>query len=66
MSSHLADNADHWRKRAGELRQLAGAMSRVEPKEMVLKLAEDYDRLALCAEERTSGSKKARAAVRVQ
>jgi hypothetical protein len=52
MSSHLADDADHWRKRAQELRHLAEIMSRMKPKEMVLRLAEDYDRLALRAEER--------------
>jgi hypothetical protein len=56
MPSHLADNADHWRKRAEELRRLAEIMSRVKPKEMVLRLAEDYDRLALHAEERAKES----------
>ena len=56
MLSHLADNADHWRKRAQELRHLAEIMSRVKPKEMVLRLAEDYDRIALRAEERAKES----------
>lgn len=56
MSLHLADDADHWRRRAGELRQLAQIMSRVKPKQMVLRLAEDYDLLALHAEERTKES----------
>jgi hypothetical protein len=63
MSSHLADNADHWRKRAEELRRLAEIMSRVKPKEMVLRLAVDYDRLALHAEERANES-EGRAQVR--
>ena len=61
MPSHLADNADHWRKRAGELRRLAEIMSRVKPKETVLRLAEEYDRLASRAEERTKKSGKAQA-----
>lgn len=52
MSSQLADNADHWRKRAQEHRRLAEIMSKKKPKEMVLRLAEDYDRLALRAEQR--------------
>jgi hypothetical protein len=59
MPSHLAENADHWRKRAEELRHLAEIMSRVKSKEMVLRLAEDYDRLALRAEERSRESERA-------
>ena len=58
MLSHLVDNADHWRKRARELRHLAEIMSRVKPKEMVLRLADDYDRLALHAEERAKKSEE--------
>lgn len=58
MSSHLADDADHWRKRAQELRHLAEIMNRMKPKEMVLRLAEDYDRIALRAEERAKESQK--------
>jgi len=56
MSSHLADNSDHWRKRAGELRRLAETMIRANPREKVLRLAEDYDRLAQRAEERCKES----------
>lgn len=52
MSSHLADNSDHWRKRAGEMRRLAQIIVRPKPKEMVLRLAEDYERLAEQAAER--------------
>jgi hypothetical protein len=52
MSSHLADNSDHWRKRAGEMRRLAQIIVRPKPKEMVLRLAEDYERLAKQAAER--------------
>lgn len=58
MSSHLADDADHWRKRAQEHRRLAEIMSNVKPKETVLRLAEDYDRLALRAEERVKESEE--------
>ena len=58
MSSHLADNADHWRKRAKEHRRLAEIMSNVKPKEKVLRLAEDYERIALRAEERARESEE--------
>ncbi len=60
MSSHLADNADHWRRRAQEHRQLAEIMNKLKPKEMVLRLAEDYDRLALRAEDRARRSEEKR------
>ncbi len=59
MLSHLAENADHWRKRAQELRHLAGIMTRAKPKAMVLRLAEDYERLAMRAAARAKESERA-------
>jgi len=60
MSSNLADNSEHWRKRAGEMRRLAQIIVRPKPKEMVLRLAEDYDRLATQAAERARRTPPAR------
>ena len=47
-------NADHWRKRAEQTRALAA--NAVKDQGRLLKVAEEYDRLAAHAEQRRSTS----------
>ena len=47
-SSHFNDPR-HWRQRAEEARALAEDMKGAEAKRMMLKTAEDYDKLAVMA-----------------
>jgi hypothetical protein len=50
--TEILDNPDHWRKRAEEARTLADGMEDPEAKQMVLGLAETYERLAIRAAQR--------------
>ena len=52
-------NADHWRKRAERTRALAA--NAVKDQERLLKVAAEYDRLAVLAEGRRSAPVPARA-----
>lgn len=45
-------NAEHWRKRAERTRALAASASKDQGR--LLKVAEEYDRLAALAERRTA------------
>lgn len=54
MVSHFND-PPYWRDRANELRALAGRLTEADAKTMILKCAQDYDRLAERAEERIAG-----------
>ena len=56
-------NADHWRKRAELTRALAA--NAVKDQGRLLKVAEEYDRLAVHAEQRRSLSDPARSYVPV-
>ena len=47
---------EHWRNRAAEVRALADAMSDQESREKLLRIAQDYERLAIRAEERQRNS----------
>jgi hypothetical protein len=49
-------NARTWRMRAEEIRTLANEMKGAEPKAIMLRIAEDYERLAAWAEKSSSGS----------
>jgi hypothetical protein len=47
MSSSIINDPEHWRGRAEEMRRLAAT------KQMMLRIARDYENLAVRAEERS-------------
>ena len=55
MISHFINEPDHWRARAEEARMLANQMNDSESRDAMLRIAEDYERLAKRAEDRTVG-----------
>jgi hypothetical protein len=50
MTSASWQNARNWRMRAEECRALAGELKEPEPAAIMLRIADDYDRLAKLAE----------------
>jgi hypothetical protein len=56
MSSfHYINDPQHWRDRAAEMRALADRMTDSETKAIMWDLAEDYEKLAVRAEQRADG-----------
>jgi hypothetical protein len=55
MVSHFINEPEHWRARADEARILAKQMNDAEAKVAMLRIAEDYERLAQRAEGRALG-----------
>jgi len=55
MVSHFINEPEHWLARAEEARILANQMNDVEAKVAMLRIAEDYKRLAQRAESRALG-----------
>jgi len=53
--AHIIDDARHWRARADEMRAVAEEMRDPVNRQTALQIADDYDRLAQRAEERSSG-----------
>jgi hypothetical protein len=47
----------HWLKRAEEARTMADSMNDLQSKEAMLRIAQDYERLAKRAEERAKGER---------
>jgi hypothetical protein len=63
MPNSFIGDPQHWRGRAEEARTLSDLMSDETSKQMMLRIAEDYDRLAERAEQRarhTARSKEIR------
>jgi hypothetical protein len=56
MPASLVNDPEHWRDRAREKRTLAGRLRNEQAKQTVLRIANDYERLAERAEERSRGS----------
>ena len=46
MSARLLNDARHWRDRAAQIRALSDWMSDAQTRARILKLANDYDKLA--------------------
>ena len=53
MPASSINDPEHWRARAEEMRRLAEDMKDAATKEMMLRIAHDYENLAVRAEERS-------------
>jgi len=56
VPASLINDPEHWRDRAREKRELAERLTNEQAKQTVLRVANEYERLAEQAEERSRGS----------
>jgi hypothetical protein len=54
VASHLLNDPEHWLERAHEMRALAKQSTDTEAMRVMLKIAQDYESLAIRAQERIS------------
>jgi len=55
MTTNYINDPGHWRKRAGEMRALAADVKEDDAKAIMVRLADDYDKLAARAAQRACG-----------
>ena len=55
MPSAIINDLKHWRERAAEMRVIADTMNNIETVGIMLRLADEYDRLSDRAETRSNG-----------
>jgi hypothetical protein len=60
MAASFVNDPEHWRDRAREKRALAERLRNELAKQTMLRIANDFDRLAERAEERSRGSPQAK------
>ena len=60
MPPSFVNDPEHWRDRAREKRALAEHLRNEQAKQAILRIANDYERLAERAEERSRGSPKSK------
>jgi hypothetical protein len=58
VPTSFINDPQHWRDRAEEMRTLAQSVNDEASKQTMLRIADDYDRLALRAENRAAGGAK--------
>jgi len=56
-SAHFINDSDHWRKRAEEMRTLAEDLRDPVARATMLRVAEDYEKLAVRADRRADGER---------
>ena len=56
MASPFINDPAHWRHRAEQMRTLAEGMSSSETRQIMMRIAADYERLAERAEQRGKGT----------
>jgi hypothetical protein len=56
MPASFINDPEHWRHRAEQMRTLADGMKDEISRQMMLRIAQDYERLAQRAQERKTGS----------
>ena len=60
VATSFINDPQHWRDRAEEMRTLAQSVKDEASKQTMLRIARDYDRLALRAEHRAAGGPDAK------
>jgi DNA-binding ferritin-like protein len=60
VSNSILDNPGHWQERAEQARSIAEQMADPDSKRMMLRIAEDYERLAAQARRRMKRSRRSK------
>jgi hypothetical protein len=55
---HFVNDPDHWQRRAEEMRALAADIKDLDARATMLRIAEDYEKLAKRAAQRAGGASR--------